>query len=60
MNYLKNFLSFKLAIALLFAIPVNGQSVVGEWGGNVQLFRPLIVQNPFVTNDLNMVITYGC
>ena len=58
MNYLKNFLSFKLAIALLFAIPVYGQSVVGEWGGNVQSFQTIdCTGDPFVTNDLNMVIT---
>ena len=58
MNYLKNFLSFKLAIALLFAVPVHGQSVVGEWGGNVQSFQTIdCTGDPFVTNDLNMVIT---
>ena len=58
MNYLKNFLSFKLAIALLFAIPVHGQSVVGEWGGNVQSFQNLDCSgDPFLTNDLSVVIT---
>ena len=58
MNYLKNFLSFKLVIALLFAIPVHGQSVVGEWGGNVQSFQNLDCSgDPFLTNDLSVVIT---
>ena len=58
MNYLKNLLSFKMSLVLLFAIPIQGQSVVGEWGGNVQSFQTLdCTGDPFVTNDLSMTIT---
>ena len=58
MNYIRNMLSFKMSLVLLFALPIQGQSVVGEWGGNVQSFQTIDCSgDPFVTNNLNMVIT---
>ena len=58
MSYLKKLSPLNTIFILLFAVPMYGQSVVGEWGGNVQSFQTIdCTGDPFVTNDLNMVIT---